>query len=246
MYRPLGRPNCFHSAMNFPSESKICRREFPRSPTNTRPRESSASACAFLNSPGPVPSLPHSLMNLPSRRKLHDASDIIRRHLRILPGVAVSDVDIAVGRGDDIGRLVEMCRAAAGNAGRAKPHQHLAVRRQLDDLLPFRPVLARLRVGHPDVAVAIDVQSVRKDEQARRRCSSSAAPSRDPSGGSAAGPNRRRCSRRSDRSPRSRCGDRSRRRRSIPTFGCRAGRPSCARQVDTGSEDRVLARPAPA
>ena len=55
--------------------------------------------------------------------------------------------------------------AASGHAGRPEPHQHFAIGRQLDDLVPFRSVLARLRVGHPDVAVAIDVQAVRKHEQ---------------------------------------------------------------------------------
>ena len=57
--------------------------------------------------------------------------------------------------------------AAAGHAGHPEPHQHFAIGRQLDDLMPFRSVLARLRIGHPHVAVAIDVQAVRKHEQPR-------------------------------------------------------------------------------
>src|SRR5579864_3511115 len=41
-------------------------RLFPRSATNNRPLESIASECGLLNSPGPLPSFPHALINLPS------------------------------------------------------------------------------------------------------------------------------------------------------------------------------------
>src|ERR1700693_2548733 len=41
-------------------------RLFVRSPTNSRPLESNASACGPSNSPGPVPFLPNSLINFPS------------------------------------------------------------------------------------------------------------------------------------------------------------------------------------
>ena len=193
MYKPLGRPNCFHSAMNLPSASKICSRAFPRSPTNSAAARVDRQRVRVSELARARAELAPLLDELAVFRKFHDAGHVIRRHLRILPGVAVGDEDVAVGRGHHVGRLVEMRRAAAGDAGRAEPHQHLAVGRQLDDLMPFRAVLARLRVGHPDVAVAIDVQAVRKHEQALRRCSSSAGRSRDPSGGPTAGSSRRSC-----------------------------------------------------
>ena len=37
-----------------------------RSPTNSRPFESNASACGWSNSPGPAPFLPITLISLPS------------------------------------------------------------------------------------------------------------------------------------------------------------------------------------
>src|SRR5262245_24746326 len=67
---PLGRPNCFHSARNLPSWSKIWMRLLPRSPTNTLPVESIAMAWSSANSPGADPFLPHALINLPSFENL--------------------------------------------------------------------------------------------------------------------------------------------------------------------------------
>src|SRR5215472_15941764 len=66
MWRPLGRPNCRHSARNFPSWSKIWMRSFERSATNSRPLESMARAWGTSNSPCPLPALPQALMNFPS------------------------------------------------------------------------------------------------------------------------------------------------------------------------------------
>src|SRR5215510_4710288 len=67
---PLGRPNCFHSARNLPSWSKIWMRLLPRSPTNTLPVESIAIAWSSVNSPGAEPFFPHALINLPSFENL--------------------------------------------------------------------------------------------------------------------------------------------------------------------------------
>src|SRR5712675_1170558 len=64
--RPLGRPNCFHSARNAPSGLKISTRLLDRSATNMRPAESIATEWLTPNSPGPEPRLPHAVMNLPS------------------------------------------------------------------------------------------------------------------------------------------------------------------------------------
>src|SRR5215472_13906228 len=66
MWRPLGRPNCRHSARNFPSWSKIWMRSFERSATNSRPLESMARAWGTSNSACPLPALPQALMNFPS------------------------------------------------------------------------------------------------------------------------------------------------------------------------------------
>src|SRR5882762_7994186 len=63
---PLGRPNCFHSAMNAPSCPRIWMRMFPRSATKRRPWESMAMSWGGRNSTGPDPHLPKDLMNVPS------------------------------------------------------------------------------------------------------------------------------------------------------------------------------------
>ena len=104
-------------------------------------------------------------MNLPSLGELHDP--------RIgVAAVSVGDKNVAIGRDQNCGRRVELVRAAAGDAGLAERHQHLAVRAELEDLVALA-VLAEA-VGHPDIAVAVDVNAVRKQEQSRRRSSSRA------------------------------------------------------------------------
>ena len=70
MKRPLGRLNCVQVSSSFPCWSKIRTRLLPRSPTNSRPAESIASACGWSISPGPEPFLPNEVMNLPSRVNL--------------------------------------------------------------------------------------------------------------------------------------------------------------------------------
>src|SRR5450755_905453 len=65
MATSLGRPNCFHSAMNFPFESKIWTRLLPRSATKIRPWESIAIPCSWSNSPCPLPCLPQVKICLP-------------------------------------------------------------------------------------------------------------------------------------------------------------------------------------
>jgi hypothetical protein len=94
--------------------------------------------------------------------------------------VAFGHEDGAVGRDEHVIRLVEVAgrgRAAA----RAKRHQQLAVRTELEDLAAARGAGRRtgqrvclralrtrrvvLTVGHPYVAVAIDEDAVRKEQQ---------------------------------------------------------------------------------
>ena len=66
MNMPLGVPNCVHCVEEGAVLIEDLDAVVARSPTNTRPRESIASVCGTLNSPGPAPRLPHALMNLPS------------------------------------------------------------------------------------------------------------------------------------------------------------------------------------
>src|SRR5262245_30500786 len=89
---------------------------------------------------------------------------------------------VALRRGEHIVRLIEVagCRGAAA---RAERHQQLAVRTELEHLIPSgcawrwtgqrvgcRSLRTRgvvLTVGDPDVAIAIDEDSVREDQQSR-------------------------------------------------------------------------------
>src|SRR5580658_7898940 len=52
----------------------------------------------------------------------------------------------------------------ATNTGGAEPHQHFAVRTEFDDLQTLGAILADGPVRHPDVAVPVDMQSMRKHE----------------------------------------------------------------------------------
>src|SRR5438874_12920524 len=82
-------------------------------------------------------------------------------------GVALGDVDVAVLRiGDEVVRVGERLRRIAAHAWLAERHQNLAVGTELDDnaalLVLARKLLQligrwRPRVGHPAIAVAIDM-----------------------------------------------------------------------------------------
>ena len=48
----------------------------------------------------------------------------------------------------------------------------LAVRTELDNLVAFGTGLVSGKVGHPDVAIAVDVEAVRCHKQSRRQSSS--------------------------------------------------------------------------
>ena len=108
-------------------------------------------------------------MNLPSFDNLTT---------RLLPapvgGWLLGDEDLAVRRDDDVGRLVERVRAVAGDAGLAERHQQLAVGTELEDLMAF--AARRPRVGHPDVAVAIDREAVRERRTSLRPTTSAVCP----------------------------------------------------------------------
>src|SRR5205814_6655514 len=74
--------------------------------------------------------------------------------------VPVGDEDIAVRRGHDRGGCVEFVLPAAGLAGLAEREQQLALGRKLEHLMALAPEAEA--VGHPDIAVAVDMQAVRK------------------------------------------------------------------------------------
>src|SRR5689334_16010769 len=78
--------------------------------------------------------------------------------------VAVGHEDVAVRSDDDVGRLIEEVRPRSADARLAKRHQHLALWAELEYLVPLARFSAR--VGHPQVAVAIDGGAVREDEHA--------------------------------------------------------------------------------
>ena len=80
--------------------------------------------------------------------------------------VTVGHEDVAVRRDEHVGRLVERVGTVAGDARLAERHQHLAVRTELvDDLALVVRRIARAVIGHPDVAVLVDVKTVREVEQ---------------------------------------------------------------------------------
>ena len=63
-----------------------------------------------------------------------------------------------------------MVRTTSRDTGRPERHQHLAAGAELDDLLPALVAARRSvgsdRIGHPDVAFAIDLDAVGPDEHA--------------------------------------------------------------------------------
>src|SRR5262245_24798523 len=95
----------------------------------------------------------------PSLDELSIFCELHHAVVRIVANVAVGNEDIAVGCDNDGRWLIERVGTIAGNASLAKPHQHLAVRRELENLMTDAAL--RVDVGRPDVAVAINVEPVR-------------------------------------------------------------------------------------
>ena len=52
-----------------------------------------------------------------------------------------------------------------GDARLSQTHQDLALRAELEHLVPLGAGLISNRVGHPDVAIAIDMEAVRQHEE---------------------------------------------------------------------------------
>ena len=136
-----------------PCWSKIWIRLLARSPTNTRPWESSAIVCGTLNSPGPEPVLPQDIRNVPSAANLDT---------RLAPGAKLcpSVMKILTARGNhDVGRLVEQRRIA--RCAPLADHQKLvALGIELHHPVPTL-------VSHPDVARVVEIQTVREVEHPR-------------------------------------------------------------------------------
>ena len=81
-----------------------------------------------------------------------------RHALRI---VAVGDVDAAVGAGHHVVGLVELAVGVARLAGHAQAQQLLALGAEFVDLLALGAFLVVGEVGHPHVAVLVQVDAVR-------------------------------------------------------------------------------------
>src|SRR5438874_2173428 len=75
-----------------------------------------------------------------------------------LGAVAFGDQDFSGGQDREAGGLVEGVIAHAALAGLAELQQHLAVGRELDDLLAL--AVLGLEVGRPDIAVLVDGDGV--------------------------------------------------------------------------------------
>src|SRR5579864_6685894 len=128
MKSPLGRLNCVHCMMKLPSWSNIWMRLLLRSATNSRPWESMASACGVSNSPRRRPFPAPALDDFAVARELDDPGIGVA-------AVSVSHEDVAARRDQDRGRGVEHVHPVTGNARPAQRHAHLAVGRELEDLL---------------------------------------------------------------------------------------------------------------
>ena len=109
------------------------------------------------NSPGPVPFLPQVLMNLPSFVNFTMRALVLPpwpSATKMSPFGAITTADGAL----------NSIRTAAGDVRLAERHQHLAVGAELENLVAF--AAAAEPVGHPHVALAVDVQTVREQQQA--------------------------------------------------------------------------------
>ena len=81
-----------------------------------------------------------------------------------VPAVPIGDEDIAVGGDDHVRGLIERVRPISGDASLPQRHQDLSIRVKFEDLLAL--AVLPLSVGHPNVSLLIDVNTVRKHEHA--------------------------------------------------------------------------------
>src|SRR5262245_43666618 len=71
----------------------------------------------------------------------------------------IGDENVAVRRGHYVARTIEGVGPVTGNSRLAERHQHLSVRVELEHLVAL--AILPGRVGRPDVAVAVDMETVR-------------------------------------------------------------------------------------
>src|SRR5258708_37536098 len=76
--------------------------------------------------------------------------------------MAVGDEDVAVGRDGDIVGLIEGVRAVPGDPRFAERQQNFSVAAEFEYLVPYS--FFSLAVGHPDVDILVDANSVGEDE----------------------------------------------------------------------------------
>src|SRR5678816_2876780 len=96
---------------------------------------------------------------------LLDERAILRElHHAIVLAVAmtVGDEDVAIRPDEDVRGLIEEVRTGATDTRLAERHQYFALRVELEDLVPLAVLAAR--VGHPEVALAIDRCTMWEDE----------------------------------------------------------------------------------
>ena len=102
-------------------------------------------------------------------------------NVRAFADIGLSDIEDVGGKNASLGEMVsnlsslgvrvpdgfattaDAFRRFIGDTGLAEPHQHPAVRTKLEDLVALS-VLAE-PVGDPDIAVAVHMQPMRKQEQ---------------------------------------------------------------------------------
>src|ERR1051325_6872554 len=87
--------------------------------------------------------------------------------------MTIGDEDAAVRRHKYVRGSIERLRTIAGDTCGAECHQHASGRTELEDLLSF-PILV-LTIGHPDVVIGVDVETVWIDEHAGAEAGDEAA-----------------------------------------------------------------------
>src|SRR5262249_55507596 len=79
--------------------------------------------------------------------------------------VPIGDIDVAVGRDHDRAARAQIAGSVAGHSRLAQNHQHLAVGSKLDEIRAL--AVPGDLVAAPDIAVAVDVETVRNRELVR-------------------------------------------------------------------------------
>src|SRR5712692_7918446 len=127
---PLIRLNWYHWSMKFPLIEDLEPHVVAIGDKQAAPGVE-RQAVGNVELPGGRALLSPRLDELPVLVELDDAGVAVA-------AVAVGDEDVAVGIGDDVGRLIERVRTIAGNASLPQRQQHLAVGTELEHLMSDR------------------------------------------------------------------------------------------------------------